>query len=140
MLRTPDQAELPFATLALLSKDGDGSINKEKVKEIIKVFRPERDGKLSKLEFVKSIDKVYKEIRLLNANIRNSSQVDKAVTKLINWVFYFILGCLILSQLGFDASQLFLSVSSVVLTFSFMFGASASRCFEVCLNRTFANV
>jgi hypothetical protein len=61
--------------LALLAKDEKGGIDQEKAKDLIRVFRPERDGSLSKLEFVKSIDAIYKELRLLAANISNSSQM-----------------------------------------------------------------
>ena len=125
MLRTPNQHELPFETLALLAKDSKGGINQEKAKELIKVFRPERDGKLSKLEFVKSIDTVYKSIRLLSANVRNSSQISKAVNGLVNILFYIILGGIVLAQLGIDPMQLFFSFSSFFLAFVFMFGKSS---------------
>jgi hypothetical protein len=36
------------------------------------------------LDFVKSVDSVYKEFRLLNASIENSSRIDKAFETLFN--------------------------------------------------------
>jgi hypothetical protein len=78
--------ELPFETLAVLAKDVNGGINQDKAKELIKAFRPERDGSLGKLEFVKSVDVMYKRLRLLSANITNSSQIDKAIESLFNFV------------------------------------------------------
>ena len=56
MLRTPEQSILPFDTLALLAKDDENGIDQNKAKLLIKAFRPDRDGKLSKLDFVKSCD------------------------------------------------------------------------------------
>ena len=58
MIRTPHARVLPFETLALLAKNEDGGIDSDRAKELIKIFRPERDGSLGKLEFVKSIDQV----------------------------------------------------------------------------------
>lgn len=130
-MRTPGRDELSFETLALLSKDDDGRINQDKAKEMIRVFRPDREGTLTKLEFVKSIDIIYKSIRLLSANVRNSSQIDKAVENLVNTVFYIILGSFVLGQLGVNPLQLFFSLSSVILAFAFMFGNSSSKYFEV---------
>lgn len=113
---------VPFETLALLLKDDKGGINQEKAKELIKVFRPERDGTIGKIEFVKSIDAVYKQLRLLSANISNSSQIDKAIESLFNVVFYIIVGCYALTRLGEDPTAIFFSFSSVILGFAFMFG------------------
>jgi hypothetical protein len=86
LLRTPHLNELPFETLAVLAKDVKGGINQDKAKELIKAFRPERNGSLGKLEFVKSVDVMYKRLRLLSANITNSSQIDKAIESLFNLV------------------------------------------------------
>lgn len=131
MLRTPDREVMPFETLALLAKDDKGGIDQTKAKELIKVFRPERDGSLGKLEFVKSIDVVYKQLRLLSANISNSSQIDKAIESLFNVIFYVIVGCYVLAALGQNPRTIFFSFSSVLLGFTFMFGASSSKYFEV---------
>ena len=122
-LRTPNSSTIPFETLALLAKDDKGGINKEKAKELIKVFRPERDGTIGKIEFVKSVDVVYKQLRLLSANISNSSQIDKAIESIINVGFYVIVGCYVLSRLGGNPTAIFFSFSSVILGFAFMFGS-----------------
>ena len=131
MLRTPHLRELPFETLALLAKNEKGGIDQEKAKELIKVFRPERDGSLGKLEFIKSIDVIYKQLRLLSANISNSSQIDKAIESIVNVAFYIVMGCIALTTFGEDPRAIFLSFSSVALGFAFMFGASAAKYFEV---------
>jgi hypothetical protein len=53
-------------------------INEKQVKDLVKLFRPERDGTLDLIGFVRSVDQVYKDLRLLRASIRNSSQIDSA--------------------------------------------------------------
>jgi Ca2+-binding EF-hand superfamily protein len=53
-------------------------INEKQIKDLVKLFRPERDGTLDLIGFVRSVDQVYKDLRLLRASIRNSSQIDSA--------------------------------------------------------------
>ena len=59
-MRTPGEDDLTFETIALLAKDDTDEMDEVKVKQLIKIFRPDREGRLSKLEFVKSVDNVYK--------------------------------------------------------------------------------
>ena len=100
ILRTPTRNDIPFETLALVAKDSRGRMDQDKVKELIHAFRPDRNGSLGKLEFVKSIDVIYKELRLLSANISNSSYMDQAVEKIVNIGFYIVLGAIIIYRLG----------------------------------------
>ena len=64
---------LQFDVLALLGLRRDGPLDQSKLKSLIRLFRPDREGNLTMLDFVKSIDQVYKEIRLLRASVANSS-------------------------------------------------------------------
>jgi hypothetical protein len=73
LLRTPDNSTLTFEILALLSVQRDGTLDHHKIKDLIRLFRPDRDGTLKVLDFVKSVDSVYKELRLLRASVANSS-------------------------------------------------------------------
>lgn len=66
---------LSFDVIALQAIGKSGDLDGEKVKEFIRLFRPDSDGSLTLLDFVKSIDTVYKELRLLRASISNSSKV-----------------------------------------------------------------
>ena len=69
--------ELHFNVIAYLATDKDGELNQEKTEKLIQLFRPDRDGGITLLEFVRSIDKVYKELRLLRATIAGSAKIDK---------------------------------------------------------------
>jgi hypothetical protein len=73
MLRTPEASCLQFETIALLGLKKDGSIDQSMIKDLIRLFRPDREGNLKMIDFVKSVDSVYKEIRLLRASVVNSS-------------------------------------------------------------------
>lgn len=116
VLRTPGTKKLPFSTIALLAKDDDdGRLDKKRLKDLIRLFRPDRDGKLSKLDFVRTIDVVYKSLRQLSLNIEDSVQIDKAVEFLFNVVFYFIMGSIVLQVMGVNPLQVFVSLSSLIL-------------------------
>lgn len=111
MLLTPDEPVLQFDTLAVLAKEKDGEINVDGMKDLIRLFRPDRNGDLTCLDFVKSCDQVYKEMRMLRASIANSGQVDHAFEILVNIMFYLIVGIIILVVLDLDPLALFVSVS-----------------------------
>lgn len=75
MIGIPGAAVLTFDIIALLAIRKDGSLDEQKLKALIRLFRPDRDGNLSLLDFAKSVDSVYKELRLLRAAVLNSSKV-----------------------------------------------------------------
>lgn len=126
----PELVCLSFDTLALLAMNPDGRLDKEKLKELIRIFRPDREGNLTLLDFVKSVDAVYKELRTLRASVANSSKIDKAFEGIINILFYFIVACFTLSAIGVDPFVLFASISGFILGFAFMIGAACSKLFE----------
>jgi small-conductance mechanosensitive channel len=121
---------LRFETLALCAQTNSGEIDQVKAKDLVRVFRPDRQGNLSVLDFIKSVDAVYKELRFLQASIESSSQIDKSFESMVNAVFYVIVVCIIMSQLGFDPFSLFLSMSSVILAFAFAIGSASAKFFE----------
>lgn len=157
MIRNPSRDRLPFDTIAVVAMNKNGDINQKKMKELIRIFRPNREGELSMLDFVRSCDSkcidnvvtlckrvsdltfldvdcvvaVYKSLRLLRASISNSGQIDQAFEVLINYAFYIVLVCIILAANGFNPLALFLSFSSIILAFAFVIGSASSKYFEV---------
>jgi small-conductance mechanosensitive channel len=127
---SPEHTELNFDILALIAVEPDGLLNEAKLLEIVKLFRPDREGNLSLIDFVKSVDSVYKELRLLRASVASSSRIDGAFEKVINIGFYSSVGCIVLYAVGVDPFVLFGSVSAFVLAFAFMFRDAASKYFE----------
>jgi hypothetical protein len=84
LIRTTDSVMMSFETIAVLAVQGDGTIDQNKLKDLVRIFRPDRDGNLSLLDFVKSIDTVYKAMRLLRASIKNSMKIDHSFEVIIN--------------------------------------------------------
>lgn len=127
---TPERNILVFDTLALIALRRDGSLDEEKVKELIHEFRPDRNGNLSLLDFAKSVDSVYKDLRLLRASIANNSRMDGAVETVINVIFYAVIGVIFLGILGLPPKVLFIPLAALV-PFTFMLGSACSSYFEV---------
>lgn len=101
LLLKPTEDVLQFETLALLAYDeGDNTIDQEKARDLVRLFRPDREGCLSILDFVKSIDSVYKEFRMLSASIQNSSHIDRSIESMFNVVFYMAVGTIVLTAVG----------------------------------------
>ena len=123
--------QLHFDTIAVLALRKNGELDNDKAKKLIWTFRPDRDGAVTMIDFVRSIDSVYKELRMLRATVASSSKIDEALENILNVAFYVVLVCIILSQTGFDPLALFLSMSSVILAFAFMIGSASAKYFEV---------
>lgn len=128
MMRTPHLENLNFETLALLTLDDtEDEIEEEKARDLIKLFRPDRQGNLTPLDFVKSIDAVYKSYRLLSAAIANSSRIDRAFERIVNFAYFFLWLLLLLLILKLNPASIFLAFSSVLLSISFMIGRAACK-------------
>ena len=84
LLDTPNEDVLNFATLAALALRRDGTFHTDILKDLIYLLRPGRDGNLSLLDFVKSVDTVYKKARLLRASVKNSQKIDRAFEQILN--------------------------------------------------------
>jgi hypothetical protein len=158
MLAAVDNQVLPFSTLVVLATAPDGTLIDGRIKSLIRLLRPDvstmvfilsfpmrhchayhfispyfsqRQGNLTKLDFVKSIDAVYKEQRLLRASISSSNRIDNAFEKIVNCFFYFFLAIIGFTILGWaNVWTVFLSFNTFFLGFSFLFGAAASNYFE----------
>jgi len=129
---------LQFDAIASLAKSNDASteegekelVDADKMKDLIRLFRPDRQGNLTMLDFVKSVDAVYKKLRLLRASISSASQIDHATECIVNCFFYFLFFCILLARLKIDPLKFFLSMSSVILAFAFMIGSASAKYFE----------
>lgn len=73
-----DSDVLKFEVLSTLALRSNGSFHAEIIKDLISLLRPDRNGNLTLLDFVKSVDSVYKQARLFRASIRNAQKIDRA--------------------------------------------------------------
>jgi len=107
LLQSPDQSVLKFEVLAMAAMKSNGTLDEQKLQALIHLLRPDRDGRLfvivvvvrnrclqpetethshnnilagnlSLLDFIKSVDQVYKEAKLLRASVKNSEKIDRA--------------------------------------------------------------
>ena len=120
---------LHFETIASLAVE-ENKLNQEKAKALVKLFRPDREGRLTMLDFVKSIDSVYKDFRLLSASIENATSIDRSFESIFDIFFYMVVASIVLSRLGFDPLALFLSLSSIILAFAFAISSAAAKYIE----------
>ncbi|KAG7343976.1 mechanosensitive ion channel [Nitzschia inconspicua] len=117
---------LKFHTLSIVAMDDLGNLDMKMAKELMAVFRPTREGDISLVEFVKSVDTVYKEIRKLRASIANEGKMNAGTEKLINAVFYFILAFCLLAALGLDPMVIFGGLAAFIISFSFCVSGASS--------------
>jgi hypothetical protein len=113
---------LNFETLSAIALQNDSSIDQAKVKKLSRVFRPNRNGELSVLDWCKSCDAIYKEMRFLSSSIHNASQIDRAYERILNIAFYTVLAIIVFAMLGISALSFVLSLSSILVAFAFMIG------------------
>lgn len=80
LLSTPRREVLGFEVLVpLVFRDNMGELDEEMLSKLIDLFRPDREGILTLLDFAKSVDTVYKELKMLRANVANASKVRMTV-------------------------------------------------------------
>lgn len=69
-------------------------------------------------------------MKMLRASVRSSQKIDQASERIFNVVFYAVIGCVALAALGLDPLAIFVSLSTIVLAFSFMISRASSNYFE----------
>ncbi|KAL3904708.1 MAG: hypothetical protein SGILL_009962, partial [Bacillariaceae sp.] len=101
-----DHPVLKFHTVALTTVDRNGECNKQRAKELVRLFRPARNGDISLVDFAKSIDTVYKSVRKLRASIVNDGRMNAASETILNLLFYFALFVIFLAVVGANINAL----------------------------------
>jgi hypothetical protein len=74
--RSDKRGVLNFETLSAVAWREDNTVDRAKLKILARVFRPGRNGELTVLEWCKSCDAVYREMRFLSSSIHSASQVS----------------------------------------------------------------
>ena len=122
---------LRFHTIALTALRKNGTrLDEKRVKDLVTLFRPTRDGNITLVEFCKSIDIVYKEMRMLRASIASEGRMNAASEKFLNAIFYFILVLIGCGVVGIDTVALFGFMASFILGISFMISGASSDYFR----------
>lgn len=130
LLQSPENRILQFETLLVLSIDKTGMLNKRKARALIRLFRPDRKGNLTLLDFVRTCDHLYKKVKLFRATTANVTQLDDALENLLNVVFYTILTVVLLLVMQVDFLTVFSTLAGIILPLSFLFSTAASLYFQ----------
>jgi hypothetical protein len=54
-LRSPNEEKLKFETIALIAVRRDGTLDETKLKDLVRLFRPDRDGSLSMVRILLTV-------------------------------------------------------------------------------------
>jgi hypothetical protein len=120
-----DYPVLKFHTIALTAINKNGEFNKQQAKQLVRIFRPARNGDISLVDFAKSVDTIYKSIRKLRASIVNDGRMNAATETLLNLLFYFTLSIIGLAIIGANVNVLIGILFTFVLGFALMLGEAA---------------
>ena len=118
---------LPFETLALIALEEDDSFDEVKNSALRRVFHPDADNKLTLIAFVQSCDSLYRRLRFFLATVENSASLDNVLENVVNCLYYFVLALFLMSLLNYNAWSLLLSMTSLLVSFSFAFGQTVSK-------------
>jgi len=112
------QGEIGFQLISQVAKLSNGSTDVSKITMLLRMFRPSQQGRVSKSDFVSSIDKIYKTMRLLIASIDNFSRTDSAFENIINVIFYTIVAIAVPSIFGVDINTLYIALIAILINFT----------------------
>lgn len=118
---------LPFETLAIVALNDDESYDNVKRRALRRLFHPDKDGVLTLLAFVQSCDSLYRRLRYFVATVNNSVALDKVLENVLNSIYYFVLALFLLSLMNYNAWGLLVSMTSLLVSFSFAFGQTVSK-------------
>jgi small-conductance mechanosensitive channel len=130
LLQSPENQILRFEKLLVLAVDKKGKLNKTKARALIRLFRPDRKGNLTLLDFVRSCDHLYKKVKMFRATTANATQLDDALENLLNVAFYTILTVVLLLVMQVDFLTVFSTLAGIILPLSFLFSTAASLYFQ----------
>eukprot|EP00934_Nitzschia_sp_Nitz4_P008165 Nitzschia sp. Nitz4//scaffold56_size114212//30547//37556//NITZ4_003939-RA/size114212-augustus-gene-0.81-mRNA-1//-1//CDS//3329554673//8155//frame0 len=121
---------LPYSVLMVLTENKDGTIDKKMKKNIKNLFRADANKNISVLSFVQSCDYVYRQLRYFRASVGNASVIDRVLESLINTIYMFGLGLLVLALLNLNPWPLVVSLSTLLVSFAFAIGPTVAKAIE----------
>lgn len=125
--RLPNEAgHLSFDTLGLIALREDDTYDPIKRKSLRRIFQPDVNNTLTLLQFVQSCDTIYRRLRYFLATVNNSAALDKVLENVFNCLYIFVMALFLLSLMNYNAWSLLVSMTSLLVSFSFAFGQTVS--------------
>ena len=128
---SPGSDALPCSVFQILYLNEDGSEDKAKKRALGNLLRPDWHDNVQFVSFIQSCDTVYKKLRYFRASVGNSSVIDHVLERIIDAVFYFALGLIVLDLLKLNPWPLLVSTSTLLVAGSFAVGPSCAKAVEV---------
>mmetsp|Transcript_8271 Transcript_8271/g.11966 ORF Transcript_8271/g.11966 Transcript_8271/m.11966 type:complete len:635 (-) Transcript_8271:61-1965(-) len=113
--------------VAIDTHNGETVVNEAKCVRLKRLFRPNVEDELPLVAFAQSCDGVYKRLCFFRASVGNSSVIDKVLESIFDTLFNFILGLMILGVFQINPYPMLVSISTLMVSFAFAFGPSASK-------------
>ncbi|KAG7359813.1 mechanosensitive ion channel [Nitzschia inconspicua] len=126
----PGKDFLPCSVFQILYLNKDGTEDKARKRAFGNLLRPDFHNNIQLLSFVQSCDTVYKKLRYFRASVGNSSVIDHVLENIIDGVFYFALGLIVLDLLNMNPWPLLVSTSTLIVAGSFAVGPSCAKAVE----------
>jgi len=130
LLNHEPSENLSFEVISTFAYDSDGNLDRTKLFQLRRVFRPDGNNELSLLAFVQSCDTLYRRFRYFRASVTNASVLDQTVESVFDKFFYALMTLVVLAYLGLNPMPILLSLSTVLVSLSFAMGSSAASFVE----------
>jgi len=127
------ETELGFQSICDVAKITDDSSDRSKVKTLADLFYTSQQGRISKLEFVKSTDSIFKATTLLAENVRNTVGICQGVDDVANAIVFTIAAILAPSILGVDINTLLLALLCISIAFVSTLYVTSAETFKAIL-------
>mmetsp|Transcript_15231 Transcript_15231/g.22462 ORF Transcript_15231/g.22462 Transcript_15231/m.22462 type:complete len:893 (-) Transcript_15231:29-2707(-) len=121
---------LHYDIIQCLAINHDNTIDEGKEAAFRSLFRPDFNDQLTLLQFVQAFDNVYKTSKVYDAAVSNSSIMNEVLGGVVDRVVWFFLMLVILLILQYNPYPLLMSMSSLLVSFAFAMGPSASKFIE----------
>lgn len=121
---------LNYDIIQCLAINRDNTIDEGKEAALRNLFRPDFNDQLTLLQFVQAFDNVYKASRVYDAAVSNSSVMNEVLASVVDRIVWFFLILVILLILQYNPYPLLMSMSSLLVSFAFAMGPSASKFIE----------
>lgn len=128
---SPGSDVLPCSVFQILYLNDDGAEEKLRKRAYGNLLKPDFQNNVNIVSFVQCCDNVYKKLRYFRASVGNSSVIDHVLENIIDGVFYFALGLIVLDLLNLNPWPLLVSTSTLLVAGSFAVGPSCAKAVEV---------
>jgi hypothetical protein len=124
---TPSEENLSFETLSILAYDEHNELSEEIFNALVRLFPPNGDKNLSLTDFVKSYDKVYRDVRTFTVAVYKASVLNIAYTRVLDVIFYSLMIIVVLVIFHINVVSTLTVFFSMTLTAAFAFRQSLSK-------------